>query len=347
MDQWNAKPQKGRKTYWEVPEPGSSDAPSAARRTYAWIGFAISVIILASNVAAVLIQVLTRLLAPEVYASPIFLVASGTLPMYLFGFLPAYLMLRRLPRVPLRKNKVSVRMYLLLFVFCFGMMMLGQIISNNIINLLEFITGYPIGSSLDELLSDVPVFVTVIFSVILAPIMEELIFRKLLIDRLTPIGGFGAVLVSAILFGLFHGNFYQVFYAAGLGLILGWVYLYSGGNILYSTSLHMLFNLFGGVLIPMLTTRIGLDTEEGITIDAIAAHPVAFLLLFFYFLFVLASFITMWIFLAQKKREIKEPLEVYPSPVGGTGRQVGAFFSNPGMPVLLLLLAAMFVLSCL
>ena len=48
-------------------------------------------------------------------------------------------------------------------------------------------------------------------------------FRKLIIDRMSIYGDKLAIIVSSIAFGLFHGNFYQIFYATLIGFILGYV----------------------------------------------------------------------------------------------------------------------------
>ena len=47
----------------------------------------------------------------------------------------------------------------------------------------------------------------ILTSVIIAPVMEELVFRKYLVDRLVPYGQKTAVVLSGLFFGLFHGNF--------------------------------------------------------------------------------------------------------------------------------------------
>lgn len=60
-----------------------------------------------------------------------------------------------------------------------------------------------------------------------------------------------AVIVSALLFGLFHANLSQLFYAFLLGLLLGYVYLRTG-KLRYSIALHMLFNLLGSIVGPAL-----------------------------------------------------------------------------------------------
>ena len=198
------------------------------------------------------------------------------------------------------------------------------------------------------MVSGSPVYLTILFSVILAPIMEELFFRKVLIDRLTPFGDVTAIIVSAVIFGLFHGNFYQVFYAAGLGLILGWVYLYSG-NILYPISLHMLFNLVGGVLLPRLAEQLGMGNGE-ITMDAlvdnIIAHPFAFLGYMAYVLFLLAAPIATVTLLVVQRRRIMEPLRAGSTPIP-RGKRMSVIFCNVGICILVLLTVGMFALSFL
>ena len=65
-----------------------------------------------------------------------------------------------------------------------------------------------------------------------------------------------AITVSAISFGLFHGNLTQFFYATLLGLIFGYVYTKTG-KVIYSMALHMLVNFFGGFV-----ARIFLDIQS-------------------------------------------------------------------------------------
>lgn len=91
-------------------------------------------------------------------------------------------------------------------------------------------------------------FITVCYSVILAPIGEELIFRGITLKCARVALPFWlANILQAVLFGIFHMNFIQGCYAAALGLILGYV-CEKGGSIYYSMLLHFLFNLWGTVL---------------------------------------------------------------------------------------------------
>ncbi|MBQ5340337.1 MAG: CPBP family intramembrane metalloprotease [Oscillospiraceae bacterium] len=90
-------------------------------------------------------------------------------------------------------------------------------------------------------------------AVICAPFVEEMLFRKVLIDRIRKYGNGIAILISGIMFGLFHGNFTQVFYASFLGMLFAFIYIRTG-KIQYTIGLHMSVN-FWGTAIPYLAMR--------------------------------------------------------------------------------------------
>ena len=77
-------------------------------------------------------------------------------------------------------------------------------------------------------------------------LLEELVFRKFIIDRIRPYGEFLAVLFSALTFGMFHGNFYQLFYAFAIGFVLAFIYVRTK-NIIYPVILHIAFNTYSVV----------------------------------------------------------------------------------------------------
>ena len=56
-----------------------------------------------------------------------------------------------------------------------------------------------------------------------APIVEELIFRKILLDKVRRFGDIPAILITGIAFGLFHMNIAQMFYTTVLGFIFAYV----------------------------------------------------------------------------------------------------------------------------
>ncbi len=88
----------------------------------------------------------------------------------------------------------------------------------------------------------------IIFTHILFPaISEELFCRFLCLSILSPYGKKGAVIVSAILFAIMHGNFYQMPYAFIAGIFLGAITLASG-SILPAIVFHILNNAFSVIV---------------------------------------------------------------------------------------------------
>lgn len=98
-------------------------------------------------------------------------------------------------------------------------------------------------------------FLIVTYSIFLAPICEELIFRGVTMRSFCRAVPFWlANICQAILFGVFHMNIVQGIYAFVLGLLLGYL-CEKGGSIYYSIFFHMLFN-FWGTIITILINKI-------------------------------------------------------------------------------------------
>ena len=80
-----------------------------------------------------------------------------------------------------------------------------------------------------------------LFTVILAPFTEELLFRGFLLRRLQPYGVGFALLATSMIFALQHGILAQIFFAFFMGIILGAVALRFG--LRWSLLFHALNNL--------------------------------------------------------------------------------------------------------
>ncbi|GEL13066.1 hypothetical protein FC15_GL000022 [Lapidilactobacillus concavus DSM 17758] len=82
----------------------------------------------------------------------------------------------------------------------------------------------------------------VIYAVVLAPMMEEIVFRKNIygVGR-TLINPLGAALTSALLFGLAHNDNHYLIVYAGLGLALCWLFRRTK-SITVNIVAHGLFN---------------------------------------------------------------------------------------------------------
>lgn len=104
----------------------------------------------------------------------------------------------------------------------------------------------------EEILYGTSLFVQILFMVCLAPVAEELIFRGMCYERLRNIMGIApAAVLSAGLFGLFHGNLVQGIYGFALGILAAVVYEHFDG-LLYSILFHGSANLFS-ILLTLLS----------------------------------------------------------------------------------------------
>ncbi|MGL4849161.1 MAG: lysostaphin resistance A-like protein [Clostridium sp.] len=87
------------------------------------------------------------------------------------------------------------------------------------------------------------------FTIIIAPILEEIIFRGILFNYLRRYCNIVvAIVIQALTFGIFHGDFFQGIYAVFMGIALAIIYMYTDslwGNIIG----HGLANLINMILI--------------------------------------------------------------------------------------------------
>lgn len=106
----------------------------------------------------------------------------------------------------------------------------------------------------------------IIYTCIIAPVFEEFLYRGAVLRSFEKYGRRFAIIVSAMLFGLMHGNFYQIFMAAGIGIILG--YLATEYSIKLTIILHMINNTFVE-LTSLLSSRIGENADNVVNISMI------------------------------------------------------------------------------
>lgn len=145
----------------------------------------------------------------------------------------------------------------------FGIILLvpgAQFLSSVIANLTAFIMPSWM-ESYEELFesagfdSDITI-VLFLYSVIFAPVCEELIFRGVTMKLARVAVPFWAAnLLQAFLFGAYHLNWIQGIYAFALGLMLGYV-CERCGKIYYSIAFHMMFNFWGTVVSGLLPDEV-------------------------------------------------------------------------------------------
>ncbi len=122
-----------------------------------------------------------------------------------------------------------------------GMMVIANMVGSYILVALEAIGVTPAETPVMQD-GTVPVLLLNILVVGLAPaVLEELLFRGVVLQGLRGAGDTVALVGSALMFGLMHGTLYQVPFAFILGLVFGYIVLKTG-NILWSMGLHALNN---------------------------------------------------------------------------------------------------------
>ena len=84
------------------------------------------------------------------------------------------------------EKKLSFGAWIILFVISFGLMYIGSYMGQFTMWGLSGLVGYDYSNMLNDIVDYDSMWITVVFLCIVAPIGEEFIFRKLLIDRLRP-----------------------------------------------------------------------------------------------------------------------------------------------------------------
>ena len=171
------------------------------------------------------------------------------IPMYVICFPILFLVLRKQEVVKPERHKLSVGKYLLFIPLMAAMIGVGAVIgiTLNLLITLPFGVNPMQSTEISSVMMNSNPFWRIITAGILAPIVEETIFRKFLIDRTYRYGEWVAILTSGIMFGLFHGNFAQCFFAALIGGLFAYIYIRTG-QVWYTIGLHMILNLSTSVI---------------------------------------------------------------------------------------------------
>ncbi len=104
------------------------------------------------------------------------------------------------------------------------------------------------GTDIYTMLDDTPVsqsaeklIVTMLYTCIIAPITEELVVRGFVLKNVSRVSQTFGIFVSAVIFGLMHGNIPQFILAFTVGVFLGYVTI-KHNSIVPSIILHMIVN---------------------------------------------------------------------------------------------------------
>lgn len=144
-----------------------------------------------------------------------------------------------------------------MFAGCICLMMLAQILFSAIAAGAEAAAnqlGYSFMSSIEAATGTSKTLSMFLYAGIFGPVIEEIIYRGFLMKSLQKYGKTFAILVSAAVFGLMHGNPLQSIFAFMVGLVFG--YAAMEYSIYFSILLHVLNNLLFGDVLTKLIERL-------------------------------------------------------------------------------------------
>ena len=169
-------------------------------------------------------------------------VCNYILPLPIFLYL-----INKKKKQEINSNKLTIKKFIVYISISLTLMWIGNLIGLTITEILGNLIQSEIANPIVETIDSSSIYSNLLLMVIMAPIFEEIIFRKLLIDRTIKYGKGVSILLSALIFGLFHGNLNQFFYAFLIGGFFAYVYIKTG-KIIYTILLHLTVNFFGSII---------------------------------------------------------------------------------------------------
>lgn len=330
--------------------PDQRQVLKAARRHFSKLG---GMYLLGTIVTVVLqtaVAIVVMYLFPQWTVGDTGLLVS-MLPMYLIGMPVLILLVRTVPAEKVERRRIRAGHFVIAVIMAFGAVYLTNIIGNIITAVIGVLKGSAVQNQLADVTESVSLGAIAFWMVLCAPIMEEYVFRKLIVDRTVRYGEGAAVLLSGLMFGLFHGNLNQFVYAFVLGMLLAFLYVKTG-NLKITIAIHMLINLMGGLVTSALTRMIDLDEYMNIAADMDLAAMMEYIsenmagllaygaLMIFMFGTLIAGLVLFIVSLAKKKFSFAKGQAAIPK-----GKRFRTIFLNAGMSLYVVFWIAMIIYS--
>lgn len=239
-------------TYEDINE---QNAPSGMSniKILSYCGLYLSMMTIVIFATQFILAFIASIFFPDVAKSGWFNVSLTFIGIVVLG-LPVFIkLMKRIPDSEIgEQRKLSSGKFIGYFIICVALAYIANIVGLIISLFIEIIKGTDIVNPLETFFINSNMVLAMIYAIIVAPIVEELIFRKILLDKLRRFGDLPAILLTGFAFGIFHFNLSQFFYATVLGIMFAYITIRTN-RIIYSIALHMMVNFMGTGLIPLIT----------------------------------------------------------------------------------------------
>jgi membrane protease YdiL (CAAX protease family) len=215
------------------------------------IAFAFAIVLVFTHIGPTVLGVYLHGVAPFLWNYSWFHWVFTYFPIYGVYFPLFYVFLRSIPDTrraiirPVPRNIQSL-LFILVIAFGFGVATIINLITNLVSDIMNRLLGVGVSNPMMDAIAASDLVTHIIIVVGVAPLLEELIFRKLLYHKLIGYGPNLYILVSSLLFMSFHSNLFQMGYAFFLGLILASIYAYAE-KFRYIWRFHVVFNGIGAL----------------------------------------------------------------------------------------------------
>ncbi len=209
-------------------------------------------------------------LAPDLMSDMNIYLLVSMLPMYLIGIPVLAMLVWKLPSQAPERRTMKPGQFAVSVIMAFSLMYMANIIGTILTTVIGFFKDDAVQNNIANLVTEISPWMSFLIMVVCAPVVEEFVFRKLIVDRAVRYGQGVAVILSGLMFGLFHGNLNQFVYTTALGMFLAFLYVKTG-KLKITIAIHMLINFMGSVVSALVLKLVNLEALSGLDSDGMPA----------------------------------------------------------------------------
>lgn len=272
---------------------------------------------------------------PELLNDMNFNLILSTIMVYAIAMPLILLLAKGMEKDDIPRRRAGGKQLVPAFIICYALVFVSNLIGNMITTIIGILKGSAVQNGLVGIVTDGNMLVNFVAMVVIAPIVEEYVFRKVIVDRTVRYGEGAAIITSGLMFGLFHGNLNQFIYAVVLGMFFAFVYVKTG-NLKITIVMHAIVNFLGSIVAGSLMRMLDYSelmnaaADQELMMQYISDHAGALALYGLYMLFLFAMVITgfvLFIIAIVKKRVV---LTQGRTPIA-PGKGFSTIMLNPGM----------------